>query len=726
MSSRGRASTGVRGQKGGAGAGSARAGEPPGSAWAAVLDGARRAVGLILVALVAVPAFRLVDDPGAVGPTIGRLMAASGADHWRVTWIGLAAALGAGALLALASRGRLTAAAAWLGRGLVRPSPVAFAVAVAILGAALAAWVTFAILDARTVLNDASVQLIQGRYFAAGRLSGPPLDLAEHWAIQFMVLTEAGWVSQYPPGHALALAAGLLLGAPWLVGVGSVAVAAGFTSLSAERLLPDNRAVARLGAVFVAASPLLLGLAAGYMNHATAAALGALALYLALRAEDGAWGWAVASGAAVGLLVLTRPLTGLVIGTTVTVGTWVTRHDVREDLGRLGSRVAALFAGGLPFAIGFALYNARFFGSPLTLGYTAASGPSHGLGFHLDPWGRPYGPTEAIGFTSAELLALGRELLGTPLPLVALVGAYLLVARRLARGERIFLAWAGLTVLANAFYWHHDLVFGPRMLGESVPAWCMLAALAAVGLARALRGDADRTAGAARPAKRADAAARRDAGSARRWASEALVWALVIVLGYAAGYGGAQRVARLGSRLGPVPAAEPEGPALGFVHEAWSERLGGRLAARGMRLDSIRTVLTRYSPCALQAALDGTEPAERVDACRREQASDARAGIGLQGVGLTGLMWTGDLPGIEGAGTMWVRDLGPRLNRRLLERYPDREPLVLLPPEFAATGTATPPAAGGATGASATRRREWVLVPYEVGMAALWPDTLPP
>jgi hypothetical protein len=641
----------------------------------AVADGLRRLAGLVLVLAVVVPVFRIVDAPHT-GVT-GRLMAGSAEQQWRMGWVYLGVALAAGLVLGALLRGRGTHLFERVGQTLRSLPRVPFALGIGLLASLLTLWVTFGVFKAQTVLIDASVQLIQARYFASGHLSAPPLELPEFWSIQFMVHTEAGWVSQYPPGHSLALAIGILLGAPWLIGVLAMGITALFTALSMERLLPDRRAQVRAGSILVAGSPLLLGLAAGYMSHATMAALAALALYCALRAEDGHWSWATATGAAVGWMVITRPLTGLIIGAVVTIGVWW--HGLLSGAGGRGAllkRAAALVIGGLPFAIGFGAFNRHFFGSPFRLGYQAAAGPNHGLGFHVDPWGRPYGVADGVGYSSAELVTLGRDLLGTPVPLVALIGVYLLIARRLSRGERILLAWAGLPVIASALYWHHDLVFGPRMLGEAAPAWCLLAVLSGIGLVGALR----RTRGQV------------------KWVSEGASVAFLLLLAYGLAYGGATRLQRFTSRLDPQPGGAPAVPALGFVHEAWSDRVGGRLAGQGLRLDSLRALLSRYPTCTLQLALDRVPPDEGQERCRREEAADAR-GI----IGLSGFLWKGDLPGLPGTGIMWARDLGPDQNARLIERYPDRVPLVLLPP-----------------GREADPADAWTLVPYEEGIGALW------
>lgn len=657
---------------------------PPMPARTAIADASRRALGLALLALVLLPAFRLLDPSDFVQG----MMLRSGEASWRFTWgFGAAGwrtagALGVALVAALVTRGRVTALCGRVGQALGRAPTAVVAGLAALVGGGLTAYVSFAVFDLRTILNDASVQLIQARYFAAGMLSGPPLALPEFWSIQFMIQTAAGWVAQYPPGHALLLAGGFLLGGPWIVMSASVALTGAMLVLAFDELFPEDRGTARAAALLTMLSPFLLGLAAGYMSHATLAAAASVALYLGLRADRGGIGWAIAAGSCVGLMVTLRPVSGLLLGMLLTAGLWVTAPDRRlgdpAARGVLVRRLGAWVAGGVPFAIGFGWFNARFFGSPLTLGYVAASGPSHGLGFHEDPWGRMYTPTDAIGNSSSELLSMSHELFGTAMPLVALIGTFLLLARRLDRGERLVAAWALLPLLASALYWHHDLVFGPRMLGEAAPAWVALSLISLVGLTRLIRG---------RPAPH----------PTRVWASEAFVIASVIALGIGLGLGAPELLATRGARVGAHPEVREASPSLVFVHESWGDRLGARLAARGLRLDSVRTLLTRWDPCQLEAGLRGVAVEDAIPTCRREDASD-ELNRRLGGLGLTGLLWLDDLPGLAADGVLWARDLGPERNRAVLEAEADRIPLFALP----------------------TGRGTWDIVPYEQGVSTYW------
>ncbi|WP_419163114.1 hypothetical protein [Candidatus Palauibacter sp.] len=642
------------------------------------LDAGRRVVGLLLVTLVAVPAF-MVLDPAAIPNSLDDLMRRSGSQHWSYTWgvtTGLWTLLvvGVAVLAGVIAKGRVSGFLARAGQAIARPPRWAVAGLMGLIGAGLTAAVALLVFEGRTILNDASVQLLQARYFAAGQLAGPPVPMPEFWAIQFMLYTPAGWVSQYPPAHALWLAAGFGLGGPWIAMAGAMGLLGVFSVLSFERLLPNRIAAVRIGVLLAVTSPMLLALAGAYMNHATVAAFAALALYLALRAETGRALWALAAGGAMGFMVTTRPISGLLIGAAVTAGVWLTSPRQAPGLHRpwLLRRFGHWALGGLPFAIGLAWFNTRFFGGPLTLGYTAAAGPSHGLGFHVDPWGRMYGFTQALGYTSTELTSLGRGLLGTALPVAALIGLFLLFARRLDRGERILAAWALLPILASALYWHHDLIFGPRMLGEAVPAWCALLVLATLGLVRLGR---------------------------RPWLSDMVAVVVIAALGYGLAAGGRGRVERMASRAAPVPEVTEPGPSLVFVHELWADRVGARLAARGMRLDSVRALLARYHPCQLEAAFVGAQgPEEVADRCQLEAGSDR-----LGWLGLTDYVWRGDLPGLDGSGVLWARDLGPEANARLIASYPSRTPLFVLP-DGAGNGQ---------------------VVPYDMGLNAVWSGVPP-
>ena len=223
------------------------------------------------------------------------------------------------------------------------------------------------------------VQLLQARSWAAGALGAPLSDQTASRLVQNGVLASPGWVSVYPPGHTALLALGFGLDVPWLVGPALTAA----TTLAARRLLSARPGAALAGGVLVAFSPFVVLLGGGYLSHASAAAAAAR------RAPAPFWKAAVR---------------------------W------------FGKRVALWPLGGLPVAAAFALYHRTVFGHPLRLGYAAAFGPAHGLGFHPDPWGNRYGTLEALAYSGFDLMALGTHLLETPVSVVGLVGVWLVLA----------------------------------------------------------------------------------------------------------------------------------------------------------------------------------------------------------------------------------------------------------------------------------------------------------
>jgi len=668
------------------------------------------------VALVLFPVYRLLDRPDAGLFLRGSIAAAELSRT--LLFLGSFIAIAVAVLMSrFFDATAIDRALTRLGRRLAAIPTPWFAGGLALIAFALTLGFSLAVLDGKPNLVDAMVQLVHGRFIAAGQLAGPGDEFLEFWQLQNSLVTPNGWVSQYPPGYLIFLAAGLRLGMVQLVGPFFVGMTVLFTALTAERLLRDDTVTARLGAVMLCFSPFLIGLAGAFMNHVGAAAFSSAAIYFAVRSrDDGKFWWALRTGTAVGMVLAIRPLSAVVAAAVVAV-VWLTNGPAES-----GRRIAQFLQRSLAAALGISpvlaaigAYNQHFFGSPLTFGYAASQGPFVGPGFHRDPTGAIYGPIQALGFTSSDLITFSLYLLETPIPAVLVAGLFLLLAKRFSAGERVIALWALLPIAANAFYWHHGIFMGPRMLNESAPAWALLTAVAAVGLVRLIP-------------------------SEKMWGnySPRAALTLTFALAWAAGllYLGPQRLASYGgpwmesSRLA-IPRVDR--PALVFVHGAWTGRVAMRLVAHGMRLDSLEAAMRQNTTCdthryarwyATPAASRPSQappldfsfiprdppPQVRIAAgddirhrpgvqmsreCLREVASDT---LGIVDVGP--LLWQGDLLGIGGAGPMFVRDMGPEANARLIQKYPDRVPLMLL-----RLRDDQPP----------------TLVAYEEGVNLLWP-----
>jgi hypothetical protein len=677
-----------------------------------------RTVGAILVLLVVVPAYELLDRPGAGAVARGSISAAELSRTMMFAGTLIVLAIGV-----LASRvvdpSSLEDLLLRIGKR-VRAIPTFwFALGAALLSACITLGFSFFVLEGKPNLIDGMVQLLQAKFLATGHLAGPVDRFTEFWQAQNSLVTANGWVSQYPPGYISFLALGMRLGVPGAIGPFFVGVTVLFTALAAERLLRDDVISARLGILALALSPFLIGLAGDYMNHIGAAAFISIALFCALvTLERDNVAWPMLTGLAIGVVFSIRPLTAIVASLLVAF-IWMERREddsVGDRIVRLLRRSAPATVGIAPILIALAAYNRHFFGSALRFGYVASTGPLVGLGFHQDPTGQFYGPIQALGYTSTDLVTLSLYLLETPIPVVVLIGVFFFLAPRLSRGEVIIALWALLPVIANVFYWHHGNFMGPRMLNEAAPAWVLLTTIAAVGLVRRIP---------------------RNKAFGNYHPRAALVMTLIVAWLSGILFLGPQRLTSYGGRWlasSRVKLPDPGVPSLVFVHGAWSGRVAMRLVAHGLRLDSLEVAMRYNTTCDVHNFADwyAKPPAERSPnqppmdfnfefheelpkfriangddirarpgiamprSCLREVASDT---LGI--VEIMPLLWQGDLPGGNGQAVMIVRDLGPGANARLIARYPQRRPAVLY---------------------RATKEGPPKLVPYAIGMAALWPE----
>jgi hypothetical protein len=260
---------------------------------------------------------------------------------------------------------------------------------------------------------------------------------------------------------------------------------------------------------------------------------------------------------------------------------------------------------------------------------------------------------------------------------------------------------------------------GPRMLLEAAPGWMMVTTVGGVELVSRILPSGRQLNG--RISLRS--------GVAGGLAFALLVSVLVLT---------PQRVRSYAvddSTLAQMEPPRVDHASLVFVHGAWIGRVGMRLAAGGVALDTVETLLRQNPTCFLHtltedltspdaqrrsralARLDVAPrsgglppqmeiapgnriralPGERLtEDCLREARSD---GNGI--LDIAPLIWQGDLPGVPGEGPLFVRDLGPEANARLIAAMPERTPYVYYKP---------------ATEVDAS------LVPYSRGIKLLWPN----
>ena len=304
-------------------------------------------------------------------------------------------------------------------------------------------------------VEDSIAQILQARIFAQGQASADPFLPREFFFFGFMVDVDR-WFSQYPPGHPLILALGVLTGAPHLInpllGLASIIL---FYLLVRDR---ESEKAARWGAWAMALSPYVIFMSSEFMNHSTALAASLLGWLGLIKAEKGRTGWRVLAGLSFGTCLATRPLEGAIFA--LIGGIYL--------LSSFGGLKMSAFRKALPYSVAFLLaaslypiHNALTTGHPLTIGYRLTWGGS-GFGLGAVNWGPPH--TFGYGLVNTFMSVAGLNVFLYEIPLPALLAVFLWAVwgPKLSRWDRAFLAAMILVPLGYLFYYFHDYCFGPR------------------------------------------------------------------------------------------------------------------------------------------------------------------------------------------------------------------------------------------------------------------------
>ena len=364
----------------------------------------------------------------------------------------------------------------------------------AVLLTALSAYTMRSVFADNPHLVDGMAQLFHARVFAAGRLAAPPPEPAQAFLITHTWITDAGWVSQFPPGQTVLLALGLLLHAEWLVnpilgGLGVVLV-----YFAARGLYGD--ATAKVAAFLWAASAWVMFVSATYSSHvgATTFTLVAWALLWGPRSLHSVH--LVGVGLALAGATATRPLDGIAAALPIIVW-FAVRREWR--------RMPWLVAGLVPVAVGWAYLNWQVYGNPLTLGYSVLWGSEVGLGFHTDPSGEPFTPFIALSNAAVALRRLNIFLFEWPIPALLPLALWAIVARHRRSSDLLVAIGVAAAPILYFFYWHSGFYLGPRFYYAATPmivigtarAWQWGWLLARRASARLLRWDVALAAAAA-------------------------------------------------------------------------------------------------------------------------------------------------------------------------------------------------------------------------------------
>lgn len=313
----------------------------------------------------------------------------------------------------------------------------------------------------------------QSRLFAGGALVAPvpPEAALPGLAYPLFDVRDGAWFAVTAPGWPVLLAAGQLLGAPWLVNPVLAALCVLMAHAIAIRL--SGRDEADLVAMMMGASPWLLAMSATLLPFTFALALTLFAWLMILRALERRRLFdmrLVLAGLAVGWLFAALPIEGTIIAAVT--GLWLL-------FGAIGSPVRAVqFAAGGAVSAGLALaYNLVLTGSATLsparayfdrvwspgadrIGFGADVGPPTVPGIH-DLW-----PGHTLGEGLLGVLnsaaSLSHDLMGWSVGSFALVLAFLLW-QRINRADLLMLGVIVALIGGFVCYWDAaEQYFGPQ------------------------------------------------------------------------------------------------------------------------------------------------------------------------------------------------------------------------------------------------------------------------
>jgi hypothetical protein len=179
--------------------------------------------------------------------------------------------------------------------------------AAAVWVAVTAAVLSLTVWERHPHIADEAAYYFQARYFAEGLVRAPAPQVPEAFGIYLIPCGVDGCYSVFPPGWPAVLAAGMRLGAPWLVNP----LLGGLNVFLLYWLLGElyDRRTAKLAALLGAVSPWQIYMAMNFMSHTFVLTCGLAAGIGCARVwSGGRIRWAALAGAALGTMSLARPL----------------------------------------------------------------------------------------------------------------------------------------------------------------------------------------------------------------------------------------------------------------------------------------------------------------------------------------------------------------------------------------------------------------------------------
>lgn len=235
-------------------------------------------------------------------------------------------------------------------------------------------------LDAPGGIHDERAYLVQARLFAGFRWTAPTPPVPIAWEMPHVFL-EPAIFSKYPPGHSLLLVPGVWIGAPALIPI----ILTGLAGTMLFLLIRQHAGTLAglVGWLLWTTSPTMLVWHATYMSQTSTVVLWLVALFaLSKWWHSLKWFMLCLSFAALSIMVITRPVPGVVLA--VLVGAVVVMRSARER--QLKTFFIAMVVGATVCTV-IPVWAWLSTGSPLDIPYLSYSRyyfPFDLPGFQLD------------------------------------------------------------------------------------------------------------------------------------------------------------------------------------------------------------------------------------------------------------------------------------------------------------------------------------------------------
>jgi len=367
--------------------------------------------------------------------------------------------VGAFALIAACSAPR----PAWV-TTMSRPVTAAVVLLLATSATALSGWVAGEVLEGLPHVPDSVTYLLQAGWLTEGGLWSEASAFQHHLKVPYTYLESGRWLAHYPPAWPLILAAGLVLGIPWMVApfLGGIFIV--LLYLTGREL--DGPLLGIAAATLGLLSPMARLMFGSMLAHGASATLLLASLWLLLVAQrSGRWVVAAASGIALGGVFGMRPLTAA--AAAIPLGVFFLVRDHRSlDRGRSTRLIGAALAGGLLAASPTLAANHLITGSAFTFPYSLAQQSMYRLG------NLPFGIRNLdalLASTCSALFGWGWDLIHglVPLALALAFATVPFLVRRTRPTDWLLAAMVGVVVLAHLGVRANGLHgFGPRYYFE--------------------------------------------------------------------------------------------------------------------------------------------------------------------------------------------------------------------------------------------------------------------